>query len=119
MASQSYESIRKQIEKLEARARKLEDAAQQKKQQAVAQVLALMKKLGVAVDDLGAARPGRTRKAKGATKKRGAAKGAARKPVAAKYRHPKTGEAWSGRGRTPRWLAALEAQGASRDEFRV
>ncbi|MDT8843794.1 H-NS histone family protein [Paraburkholderia fungorum] len=25
-------------------------------------------------------------------------------PVAPKYRHPETGETWSGRGRAPRWL---------------
>ncbi|WP_454875514.1 H-NS histone family protein [Paraburkholderia xenovorans] len=28
----------------------------------------------------------------------------ARVPVAPKYRHPETGETWSGRGRAPRWL---------------
>ena len=36
----------------------------------------------------------------------------------AKYRGP-SGEAWSGRGRTPRWLAALEAEGRGRDEFAI
>ena len=38
--------------------------------------------------------------------------------VAAKFRGP-NGEQWSGRGRMPRWLSALEAGGRSRDEFRV
>jgi len=38
---------------------------------------------------------------------------------AAKFRNPETGEEWSGRGRTPRWLAALEAEGRSRQEFAV
>ena len=37
---------------------------------------------------------------------------------AAKYRGP-GGETWSGRGRTPRWLTALEAEGRSRTEFAV
>jgi DNA-binding protein H-NS len=37
---------------------------------------------------------------------------------AAKYRGP-NGEEWSGRGRMPNWLAALEAEGRKRDEFRV
>jgi DNA-binding protein H-NS len=119
MPRRSYESLRKQIEKLEAQARKLEEAAEQKKKQAVAQVVALMKKLGVSVDDLGAASPRRGRAAKGAAKKRPASTGAPRKPVAPKYRNGKTGETWSGRGRTPRWLAALEAQGKSRDDYRV
>lgn len=118
MPRRSYEAIRKQIEKLEAQARRLEEAAAEKKKQAVAQVLALMKKLGVGADDLGPARPRRRRAAKGAAK--GAAKKrGAKKPVAPKFRNGKTGETWSGRGRTPRWLAALEAQGKSRDDYRV
>jgi DNA-binding protein H-NS len=37
---------------------------------------------------------------------------------AAKYRGP-SGEEWSGRGRTPRWLVALEAEGRRREEFSV
>jgi DNA-binding protein H-NS len=37
---------------------------------------------------------------------------------AAKYRGP-NGEEWSGRGRTPDWLAALEAEGRGREEFLI
>ncbi len=37
---------------------------------------------------------------------------------AAKYRGP-NGEEWSGRGRPPRWLAALEAEGRNREEFLI
>lgn len=40
------------------------------------------------------------------------------KKVAAKYRGP-NGEEWTGRGRMPNWLAALEAEGRSRDEFLI
>ena len=36
----------------------------------------------------------------------------------AKYRGP-NGEEWSGRGRTPNWLAALEAEGRGREEFLI
>ncbi len=35
-------------------------------------------------------------------------------PAAAKYRNPETGETWSGRGRTPRWL-----DGKSREDFAI
>ncbi|WP_296444256.1 H-NS family nucleoid-associated regulatory protein [Rhodoferax sp. UBA5149] len=38
--------------------------------------------------------------------------------MAAKFRGP-NGEAWSGRGLTPRWLAALVAQGQSKEEFSI
>ena len=37
----------------------------------------------------------------------------------AKFRNPETGEEWSGRGRTPRWLTAFEAEGKDRKEFAV
>ena len=39
-------------------------------------------------------------------------------PVPPKYRGP-NGEEWSGRGHTPKWLAALEATGRPRDEFLI
>jgi DNA-binding protein H-NS len=42
-----------------------------------------------------------------------------RKPVAAKYRNAATNETWSGRGRVPKWLAALEGVGHKREEFAV
>ena len=37
---------------------------------------------------------------------------------AAKYLGP-NGEEWSGRGRTPNWLTALEAEGRGREEFLI
>ena len=49
----------------------------------------------------------------------GTAKTTARKAVAAKYRHPSTGETWSGRGRPPHWLANEVAKGKKREDFLV
>jgi DNA-binding protein H-NS len=50
-------------------------------------------------------------------KKRGASlKG---RKVPAKYRDPKTGETWSGRGAPARWIVAYEKQGRKRDQFLV
>ena len=40
------------------------------------------------------------------------------KKVAAKYRGP-NGEAWAGRGLTPRWLAELEGKGESREQYLI
>jgi DNA-binding protein H-NS len=42
-----------------------------------------------------------------------------RAPAAAKYRNPKTGETWSGRGRPAKWVTDLEAEGRTRQEFAV
>ena len=39
--------------------------------------------------------------------------------VAAKYRHPKTGETWSGRGGVAGWLAAELKAGKKREEFLI
>ncbi len=77
--------------------------------------------LGVSPNDLFST-PGQQAPAEQATAKNGTR---ARKPRddtgakrAAKYRGP-NGEEWSGRGRKPRWLAALEAEGRNREEFRL
>ena len=74
------------------------------------------------------AEPGRARGAKGRAKTVVAAKTAGSKVkkkaeksttvVAAKYRGPE-GEAWTGRGLMPRWLAALVAQGRTKEEFAI
>ncbi len=123
MARETYESIRKQISKLEAKARALDAARQEKKTRAVAQVRALMKKLGIDVKDLGAAAPEKaargTRKKAGAKRPAGPAKSGSRPAVPAKYRDPETGTTWSGRGRTPVWLAKQLEQGRTKEEFAI
>src|SRR5690348_17325361 len=53
-----------------------------------------------------------SRKQAGGTKATGSA-------AVAKYRNPKTGETWSGRGRPPRWISELEAKGSNRQEVAV
>lgn len=45
--------------------------------------------------------------------------GDSRSVVAPKYRHPESGDTWSGRGRAPRWLAAAERAGTSREQFLI
>jgi len=60
-----------------------------------------------------------TVKAKKAPKaKASAAKSGARKPAPIKFRGP-NGEAWSGRGKLPKWLQAAKDSGQSVDSFRV
>lgn len=69
----------------------------------VAEIQARMKEYGITLADL----------------KGGVKKTKARGTVAAKYRNPATGESWSGRGRSPKWLADALAKGRARDEFLV
>ncbi len=42
-----------------------------------------------------------------------------RKTVEPKYRDPASGKTWTGRGKTPRWLAAAEQQGTARESFAI
>ncbi|MCK8787608.1 H-NS histone family protein [Roseomonas sp. NAR14] len=37
--------------------------------------------------------------------------------VPVKYRGPEEGQTWSGRGRMPKWLTELEAQGKHRQDY--
>jgi DNA-binding protein H-NS len=46
-------------------------------------------------------------------------KGTRGRQVKAKYRDPKTGNTWSGRGAAAGWLAAYEKDGRNRDEFLI
>ncbi len=52
-----------------------------------------------------------------AAKARSPRKGAPAASPAVKYRNPETGETWSGRGRSPKWMALAEQSGRSREEF--
>jgi len=98
MAMASYKELVAQAEKL---MRQAEAARKAEMATAVAEIKAKMAEYGITLADLG-----------------GGAKGAkSRKAVAAKYRHPATGDAWSGRGRVPKWLVAELAKGRKREEF--
>jgi len=74
----------------------------------VEEIKAKMAAFGITVADLtgGKGRPRKTPTVKSAN------------PAPAKYRGP-NGESWSGRGLMPRWLAALVAQGQSKDDFAI
>ena len=64
-------------------------------------ILTKMDIYGITIDDIDRAR-GRVRKSSN--------------PAPIKYRGP-NGEAWSGRGLTPKWLVALIAQGQTKESF--
>ncbi len=83
------------------------DAQREEKSSAIAQVKTLMAQYGLTLADLG------TRAAAAPRRKGGTGK------VAAKYRDPATGDAWSGRGLQPKWLKAALASGRSLSDFAV
>ncbi len=116
--------IQQQIEKLQKQA---SDIRAREFDKTIKDILAQMQAFGITLKDLQQAMgQGRAGKGRGkAAGKRTVKKPAARKrsaqagtTVAAKYRGP-GGETWSGRGLMPKWLAALVAQGRSKDEFAI
>ena len=121
MPRMTYDQIQKQIAQLKSRAAKMESTQAAAKKQAVAKVLAFMKKLGVEVSDLkspDSAAVKRRGKA-GATSAPRSATPKTRSPVAPKYRHPVSNETWTGRGKLPKWLSAEIAAGKSREQFLI
>lgn len=81
------------------------EAQRAQRAQAIAQVKALMAEHGLTLADLGTRAAAAPRKSS--------------PKVAPKYRHPQTGEAWSGRGLQPNWLKAALAAGGRLDDFKV
>lgn len=111
--------IQNQIEKLQKQAAEIKTKEFQK---TVQDIRAKMQAFGITLKDLqpGKGRGGKIKVKTGVSAKRAAA-GAKKKSnsvVPAKYRGP-NGEAWSGRGLTPRWLAALVAQGRKKEDFAI
>ena len=99
----SYQEILNQIETLKHQA---EDARKQELSSAIADIKRIMAEFNISPADLGFSG-------------RGAAVKGKRSAVAAKYRDPASGKTWSGRGRRPAWVVALEAEGKSLDSCKI
>lgn len=117
--------IQSQIDRLQKQASEIRTREFDK---TVQEILAKMNAFGISIKDLQgkrAAGKGKTDagKRKKVTRLAGSAAGKGKSTragtvVAPKYRGP-NGQTWSGRGLMPRWLAALVAQGQSRDQFLI
>ena len=87
----------------------------------VAEILVKMQAFGITLKDLqpGKRRVGLSKKTKTPVAN-SVSKVLTKKPakVAAKYKGP-SGEVWSGRGLTSKWLVALEAEGRKKEEFLI
>lgn len=97
----SYKQLTAQLEKLH---KEVAAAREKEVAQAVAEIKALIAEFDITAEELGFPAPS----AKAAKAK------AHKPPLPARYRNPKTGETWSGRGRAPGWLA-----GKNRERFLI
>ncbi len=97
----SYKELLSQIEALKQQA---ESQRKNEISSVIADIRAKMLEYGITVADLGSG--ARTSRSKGMT-------------VAAKYRHPRTGETWTGRGKMPKWLQAEVNTGKRKEDFLI
>lgn len=115
MARQSYAALQAKINKEIERLKKQAQALQSKKRLPVIRsIVKSMKEYDITLEEISAALGKSGSKSKTTTKSRGP-----RGPVAPKYRHPETGETWTGRGKAPKWISAAEAAGQHRDQFLI
>ena len=125
MARETYAALQEKIEKEINKLQKKAEVLQTKRRKPViTSIITSMREYDITPEEIiaayGSGKPARV--APGGRRKAGAAARpatAAKRAVAPKYRHPQTGETWSGRGKAPRWLAAEEAGGATRDSFLI
>ena len=110
--------IQSQIEKLQKQANEIRS---KEFDSTVKDILAKMQAFGITLKDLQPGKSGKGRKAgapKGRTPKAAKPSKRAGVAVAPKFRGP-NGETWTGRGLMPKWLAALVAQGQSKESFAI
>lgn len=93
----SYAEYVEQIAKLQSLA---ETARKDEINGAIQKIKDLMQLHGVTVDDLSSGTRSKAAKAKGT--------------VAPQFKNPESGETWTGRGRSPRWL-----EGKDKEAFRI
>lgn len=93
----TYKQLTAQLEKLH---KEVALAREKEIEQAIADIKQKITEYGITAEELGFS----TRRATVARKT----------PLPPKYRNPKTGETWSGRGRAPAWLA-----GKNRERFLI
>ena len=111
MPKETLAVIQKRINALLARVTRLK----RKKAPALRRIVKLARANAIAIGEIRAALIGEARKTSAPKKKVRRTK----RKVTPMYRNPKTGETWSGRGRTARWLAAAEKAGRKRSEFLI
>ncbi|MFY3175268.1 H-NS histone family protein [Achromobacter xylosoxidans] len=107
-------TIAKQISLLQ---RKQETLRKKHRAPVIKDILQQMRDYEITPDELVQAYGSTSRRGRAQSSGRTAVKG--KIVVEPKYKHPKTGETWTGRGKAPRWLAAAEAAGERREQFLI
>lgn len=119
MPRESYAAQQAKIEKEITRLQKRAESLQTRRRKPViAEIVKAMRDYSITPEEIVAAL-GSGKAARTPRRKPAADASSAKRAVAPKYRHPETGDTWSGRGKAPRWLAAEEGKGVSREAFLI
>jgi DNA-binding protein H-NS len=109
--------LQQQISQAEAKVNELREKLAEQKNQQRGQAIASAKEL-IKTHQLSAADLGLTGK-KPAPRKNERSGSDKRSAVAAKYKDPDSGKTWTGRGKTPNWLAANLSAGRSKQDYLI
>src|SRR3546814_14711372 len=117
MPRDTYTALQLKIEKEITKLQKQANALRTKRRvPVIASIVRSMREYDITPEEIAAALNKKLPKA--ASKSSGAG-AAARRPVPIKYRHPPTGESWTGRGKHPRWITQAEADGQKKRSFHI
>ncbi|NGM87627.1 H-NS histone family protein [Parapusillimonas sp. SGNA-6] len=115
MTRDSYSNLKQKIEKEILKLQRQAKALQTKRRgPVITSIIRSMREYDITPDDITEAFNRKTTRA--STRK---TDNAVKRTVPIKYRDPDTGATWTGRGKPPRWIAAAEAEGKSRNDFLI
>jgi len=118
MTRDNYAALQSKIEKEIIRLQKQAQALQAKRRAPViASIVRDMREYGITPEELASALGKKASKTP--ARKTAPAASKEKRVVPPKYRHPDTGETWTGRGKPPRWITEAETGGKSRETFLI
>ena len=124
MTRESYSVLKQKIEKEIQKLQKQAQALQAKERgPVISSIIRSMREYDITPDEIATAynKKGSNRVGTGtrSSAKKTTTPATAKRTVPVKYRHPKTNETWTGRGKAPRWITNAEAEGKSRNDFLI
>ncbi len=114
----TYETIMAKVRDLTRKAEQAKRAEQKSRARAIHRIRQIMKDHRISLAHLGGTSIGGSTSGPKAAKRR-LSPTDGRLKVKPKYRHPKSKETWSGRGKTPRWLATEIKNGKRAEDFLI
>jgi len=117
MTRDNYAALKQKIEKEILKLQKQAQALQKKRRgPVITTIIRSMREYDITPDEITTAYNQKTAPRKAAGPQ---AANPPKRTVPIKYRHPETGDTWTGRGKPPRWISNAESEGKDRKDFLV